>query len=87
MDDQASINKRSRSFTRGRAVGVDLRSLVITHIIEGGGDTDTRRVPRGVYSRVADTTTLSNTAVRNIWDRFGDTDNVVPLPHSGGKEK
>jgi hypothetical protein len=66
MGDKQKVNKRNRSFISGKPIGDDLRTLAITSIAEAGGDTDTRHVPRGVFSRVANTVKLSNTAVRNI---------------------
>lgn len=85
-DNKSSTNKRNRSFINGQAVGNDLRSLVVTHILEIGGNTDTGYIPRGVISNVASQLRLSNNCVKNIWDRYCDTGSVKPRPHSGGKE-
>ena len=82
-----NVNKRNRCFVHGPAVGDDLRRLVVTLIMEGGGNQENRFVPHGVLSRVADSVKLANSTVKAIWDRFCETGSVAPLPRSGGRKK
>ena len=68
----------------GQPVGDDLRSLVITLILEAGGNIENEFIPRGVLSRVASQLKLSKTCVKNIWSRYCETGSVKPKPHGGG---
>lgn len=83
-DDKSSLSKSNRSFISGQPVGDDLRSLVVTLILEAGGDTENGVIPRGVLSRVASQLKLSKTCVKNIWNRYCETGSVKPKPHGGG---
>ena len=55
-----NVNKRNRCFVHGPAVGDDLRRLVVTLIMEAGGNPENRFIPYGVLSRVADSVKLAN---------------------------
>ena len=85
-DNRGSVNKRNRSFINGQPVGNDLRSLVITHILEAGDNTDTGYIPRGVLSRVASQLKLSNTCAKQIWDRYCETGSFKPRPRGRGSD-
>lgn len=87
MEDKLSLNKWNRSFINGQPVGDDLRHLVVTLILEAGGNSENKCIPKGVLSRVATVVKLSNTCVKHIWDRYCDTGSVAPRPHGGGKKK
>ena len=82
-----NVSKRNRCYIHGQAVGDDLRSLVVSHIMEAGGNPESKYIPYGVVSRVARSVKLSNHAVKSIWDRFCDSGNVAPRPHGGGRKK
>ena len=82
-----NVNKRNRCFVHGPAVGDDLRRLVVTLIMEAGGNPENRFIPYGVLSRVADSVKLANSTVKAIWDRFCETGSVAPLPPGGGRKK
>ena len=76
-----NISKRNR-YVHGKAIDGDLRSLVVSRIMEAGGNPETKLIPYGVISRVAKTVKQSNHAVMAIWDRFFcDTGSVAPQPH------
>ena len=89
MDDSPSktVSKRNRCYVHGQAVGDDLRSLVVAHIIEAGGNTENKYIPYGVVSRVAKCVKLSNHAVKSVWDRYCESGSVAPRPHGGGRKK
>ena len=87
MDELGKISKKNRSYVQGQAVGLDLRTLVVTLIIESGGNTETGHVPLGILSCVANSVKLANSVVRKIWDRYCDTGSVEPRPHGGGRKK
>ena len=82
-----NVSKRNRCYIHGQAVGDDLRSLVVSHIMEAGGNPENKYIPYGVVSRVARSVKLSNHAVKSIWDRFCDSGNVAPRPHESGRKK
>ena len=67
------VNKCNRCFVHGSAV-------VVTLIMEAGGNSENRFIPYGVLSRVADSVKLANSTVKAIWDRFCETGSVAPLP-------
>ena len=52
MDELGKISKKNRSYVQGQAVGLDLRTLVVTLVIESGGNTETGHVPLGILSCV-----------------------------------
>ena len=58
-----NVNKRNRCFLHGPAVGDDLRRLMVTLIMEAGGNPENRFIPYGVLSRVADSVKLANSTV------------------------
>ena len=55
-----SISATDASYTAGPAVGDDLRRLVVTLIMEAGGNPENRFIPYGVLSRVAGSVKLAN---------------------------
>ena len=68
-----NVNKRNRCFIHGPAVGDDLRRLVVTLIMEAGGNPENMLIPYGVISRVADSVKQAYSTVKAIWDRWLDT--------------
>ena len=63
------ISKKGRTYIKGRAVGSDLRRIVIDDIISAGGCPETAYFP-GEFKYVADKFKLSNTTIKNIWVSF-----------------
>ena len=77
------ISKKGRTYIKGRAVGSDLRRIVIDDIISAGGCPETAYFP-GEFKYVADKFKLSNTTIKNIWVSFCERKTVDPRPHGGG---
>ena len=82
-----NISKRNRCYVHGKAIDGDLRSLVVSQIMEAGGNPENKFIPYGVISRIAKIVKLSNHAVKAIWDRFCESGSVAPRPHGGGRTK
>ena len=80
------VNKKGRTYIKGRAVGSDLRRIVIDDILSAGGCPETTYFP-GEFKTVADKFKLSNSTIKNIWISFCDRKTVDPRPHGGGNPK
>ena len=80
------VNKKGRTYIIGRAVGSDLRRIVIDDILSVGGCPETTYFP-GEFKTVADKFKLSNSSIKNIWVSFWDRKTVDPSPHGGGNLK
>lgn len=80
-------NRRGRKFVNGQSCSNDVRNLIITALIEKGADEITGKVPRGVYTQVAQQLMVSNSTVTNIWNIYCCYGSVDPLPHAGGKPR
>ena len=79
-------NCHGRKFVNGRSCSNDLRNLIIAALIENGGDGITGKVPRGVFTQVAQQLKVSNTTVNKIWNQYCCYGSVDPLPHPGGNQ-
>lgn len=63
-------NSHGREFLPGKAIGQDLRRLVIQYIMESGGNTSTGEMPHGTYTNIASKLKINRQSVVNIWKRF-----------------
>lgn len=77
------LNKKGRTYIKGRPLGNDARQLVIDEMLQNGGDVFSGYFP-GKLRDVAAKFKISNSTVTNIWSNAVRTGNVNPAQKKGG---
>ena len=60
-----------------KSIDDDLRQLIVTNIKEGGGNTETGVIPKGLYAAMSKKYQIHQTTVKRIWMRFVETESVT----------
>jgi hypothetical protein len=63
-------SKGGRNFIQGKASSPDLRQLIIDECILQGGNQETKTIPYGTYSTVANHFRVAISFVRKLWRQY-----------------
>ena len=77
------INKKGRTYIKGKALQSDLRNLIIDELITRGGDSESGHFP-GQLKTIADKFKVSDSTVKNLWASFCANKTTNPRAHGGG---
>lgn len=78
-----NVNKKGRSYPPGKALDVDLRSLIIDHCLKNGGDPAHLYLPV-TFESVADKYSVTANTVSKIWKNFCLQERTVRPSEKGG---
>ena len=78
------VNTKGRSYSQGKSLDVDLRSLIIDHCVSSGGNPVNGYLPV-TYKSIADTYRVSLNTVSKIWKNFCDSAQVNPDRKGGDR--
>ena len=78
-----NVNKKGRSYPPGKALDVDLRSLIIDHCLKNGGDPAHLYLPV-TFESVADKYSVTANTVSKIWKNFCLKERTVRPAEKGG---
>lgn len=79
-----TVNRKGRSFERGKALSKELRSLIIDIIISKGGNTDTGEF-NSSYSAVARSVGVDHKTVAKVWKKFCNNRSFSPNKNFVGR--
>ena len=77
------LNLKGRTFSKGRALSRDLRTLIVDEIVRNGGDIYTGYFP-GKFLDVANAFKVSRNTVINLWQRLHTEHTTEPRRNGGG---
>jgi len=77
------LNLKGRTFSKGRALSRDLRTLIVDEIVRNGGDIYTGYFP-GKFLDVANAFKVSRNTVINLWQRLHTEHTIEPQRNGGG---
>jgi hypothetical protein len=79
--------KQGRTYVHGQACSPDLRQLIVDECVLKGGDLQTKTIPRGTYTAVAERFRVTLPLVRKLWMQCCLTGNYTKKEHGGGHIK
>ncbi len=74
----ALTNKLGRVFNYGSPISDDSRLLIVNKIEKAGGNKQTMDVPRGVFTKLENETTVTRQSIKKIWEQYCITGTVKP---------
>ena len=80
------LNSQGRSYVSGKPMGNDMRMAIVDKLKESGANVETRYVPKGELAQTSKYFKVSKSHVKNIWERYCESGNVDPLPHTTNRQ-
>ena len=79
------VNKKGRSYSRGKALSLNARVNIVDEICAKGGDKNTGIFP-GKFIDIANEFKVSTSTVSKIWRQYCVSNELVPR-HEGGTDE
>lgn len=79
-------NSQGRQYSAGKALGDDLRGLIVHELKESGVHVG-NSIPKGIAPKVAEKYKITKQTVHNIWKKYNEDLSVSRRPCAGGRPR